>query len=871
MIDQHRHISVISFESEGIWHSVGAIKLDEMLAVDLALVEHGMNDVETYQQDVWQRQLLLINSISSPVYFLSGIEEVDRQFELRFISLPDQSRITGMSISLLFKMSHVSEKVSRSAVIVQLQEFKETLGSLFPESIWSFVSSETELESILLPFSIHDGIEIGRRVGQIDVSGNINETPNLQNMGFSSVVDSFSVQTNDVGSRKDSVCMVFPYIPVIQGWGLFCRRLLQSDKSIMLRLVVRPSMLDEHEKKSFGRELTWLHSVLNRIDKNAAERNIFRPQLEMLIDNYTHRLFAFQDRGLEVYSEIYSNVPLATGIADYFGATVTRQPSSGNYNCGGFEWNYIRKDGVLSDLVRSMQTQRSLASNVLMQYPRWRYLMEAQEALAIFHLPFISKESFPGVKTRLLRNVPSPMSSLSKGSTIGESKDMGGRRCMVVLGREDRRRHLYITGQTGSGKSTLIEKMVLDDILDGEGVCLIDPHGDLAENVLGKVPEERMEDVVYLNPAMDQYPLGINMLEFSDEREKLFVVQEIISMIERLFDDKYTGSAAVTGPMFYHNLRMGLLYVMSDDNPVTLLDLYRFFTVPDYYRAFDVTRQMHDPLLQAFHKSDTFNYFRKGTEAPFAWYIVSKFDNFLGDPVIRNIICQPSTTVDFESIMNNGKILIVNLAKGLLGEVNSRFLGMLVVGKLQLAAMRRVNIPEQQRKDFYLYVDEFQNLATKNFSTLLSESRKFRLNLVLANQFVNQLAPDIVDALMGNVGSTIIFRTGVEDAAMFERVTEPVFSKNDLLKIPNWHAVALLQQQGQVVPPFTLRTVLHSQKPNKRMIKYIEDRTIAKYGQERKKVEMGIRFQEELRMELVERKLKEISEGKRIYRKEAVG
>jgi len=871
MFDQQEHIAVTSFESEGQWHSVTELKLEGLLPAELAMAEHGVKTTDAYLQDVWQRQTLMLNMLASAGYFLSGGDVADRQIELRFISVPNTNLSAEVVITILFKMSHTSVMVSQSAALQQAREFSESLRVLQPESSWSFVSREQALEELLLPFDVIEGAEICRRTGDLDVSGNIGSVIRSQSMGFFNAIEPQDVDSARGTSRRDKVSTVFPYNPKVQGWALLCRRLLQHTSAIMVRMVLRPSLLEEEDRRLLEQQVAWLHSVVNGIDEEAAERNIFHHQLEMLIKNGTDRLLAFQDKAIEVYSEIYSNAPLSQGIIDYLGATITRQPSDNNYSQGGYDWVFIRNEHCLSETLRFMGVSRSRASEDSEGYPRGRYLMDVREALAVFHLPFVSHESFPGVKTLLLRNVPSQIPVFMNGRVIGENEGVSGHRHEVMLSRDDRRRHLYVTGQTGSGKSTLLEKMVLDDILHGEGVCLIDPHGDFAESVLCKIPAERVDDVVYLNPAMDEHPLGINMLEFSNEREKLFVVQEMISMIERLFDDKYTGSAAVTGPMFYHNLRMGLLYIMSDEDPVTLLDLYRFFTVPDYYHAFDISLQKNDPLLQAFHRSDTFNYFRKGTEAPFAWYIVSKFDNFLGDPMIRNIICQPSTTVDFDAIINQGKILIVNLAKGLVGEVNSRFLGMLVISKLQLAAMRRVRIPQHQRRDFYLYVDEFQNLATKNFSTLLSESRKFRLNLVLANQFVNQLMPEIVAALQGNVGSTIIFRTGVEDAAMFERLTEPVFLKNDLLRLPNWHAVALLQHHGQVTRPFTLRTVLHPQKQNHEISEYIQARTVEKHGMERKKVEMGIRLQEELRMEQVERKLAEIQNEKRAFKKEAMG
>jgi hypothetical protein len=282
---------------------------------------------------------------------------------------------------------------------------------------------------------------------------------------------------------------------------------------------------------------------------------------------------------------------------------------------------------------------------------------------------------------------------------------------------------------------------------------------------------------------------------------------------------------------------------MSGDKPVTLLDLYRFFTVPNYYKQFDTERISDDPLLQAYQNSDIFQYLRKGQDAPLGMYIISKLDNFLGDPMVRNIICQPYSTVDFDSIINEGKIFIVNLSKGLVGDINSRFLGMLIVSKLQLAGMRRADIPMEQRRDFYLYVDEFQNISTKNFSILLSEARKFRLNLVLANQFMNQLPENITDAILGNVGSSVIFRSGIEDAKIFERLAYPFLSKNDFTKLPNWYAIALLQRDGKVAEPLSMKTIPPKQKADSLMYDLIVEESLSKYGANRRQVEKLTRTQ----------------------------
>ena len=814
-----------------------------MLSAELALTEHDHSTFKGYEQDVWHRQLMFLNTLTAQGYALPDGEVANRQIELRLISRPTESLQPVMDIVILFKMSHHIRKISHSAACQQVRDVKESLQALLSESFWSIVGSMPELETLLLPFPVHYGAEIGRKLGRIDVSGKITsaafrDTP----MGFTGSIQPNTSTKNKGASRKDDVIMVFPYSPVLQGWNFLCKRFLHYPHAIMARIVIRPTQLKHDERDYLTDEIAWLNALVNGHDDNASDRNLYRRQLEMLLNISSEKKLALEDRVMEVYTQIFSDAPLTQGIVDSFGSTITLQAPSEKFGSYGYDWNFMSKGTPFAALLNSMELTDGLnVQDEGMPSPRIRYLMDSNETLGVFHLPYVSPDGMPGIPVNPFRTVAAKISGTEGGRVIGVGKTINGYDTEIMLSRDDRRRHLYVTGQTGSGKSTLLEKMILDDIESGEGICLIDPHGDLADNVIAKISGDRARDVVYLNPALDEYPLGINMLEYSSEREKFFVLQEMINMMERLFDDKYTGGSAVTGPMFYHNLRMGLLYVMSGDKPVTLLDLYRFFKVPDYYKQFDTERISDDPLLQAYRNSDIFQYFRKGQDAPLGMYIISKLDNFLGDPMVRNIICQPYSTVDFDSIINEGKIFIVNLSKGLVGDINSRFLGMLIVSKLQLAGMRRADIPMEQRRDFYLYVDEFQNISTKNFSMLLSEARKLRLNLVLANQFMNQLPENITDAILGNVGSSVIFRSGIEDAKIFERLAYPFLSKNDFTKLPNWHAIALLQRDGKVAEPLSLKTIPPQQKADSFMYDLIVEESLSKYGINRRKVENFIR------------------------------
>jgi hypothetical protein len=440
------------------------------------------------------------------------------------------------------------------------------------------------------------------------------------------------------------------------------------------------------------------------------------------------------------------------------------------------------------------------------------HLFGAPEAAGVFRLPFVESESLCGLPVRTWRAKAAPPGLPSEGCLLGQNFSSRGAQT-VRLGADDRRRHTYIVGQTGCGKTTLIETMALDDIRAGRGLCLVDPHGDLFRSLLGKIPADRVADVVILDPTDVEYPLGLNMLECTAPAQRYFVAQEMVNITTRLLQDEYGpgGFEHLVGPVFFQHMRMNLLLAMSDpSDPGTLLEFYMIFQEPDYWRRW-LPLKTTDAFLERWvaHSLARTDYLRVGSEGPsMGGYLSSKFESFVFDPMLRNIFGQKRSTFNLRRIMDEGKILLVNLAKGALMENNARFLGMVLLGKLLAAAMSRADVPEAQRRDFTVYVDEFQAVATRSFATLLSEGRKFGINLVLANQFVNQIGDErIVQALFGNAGTLVCFRTGPADAALLESRFAPELSQGDLTNLPNWHAYVSMLVEGCPSRPFSLATV----------------------------------------------------------------
>jgi hypothetical protein len=423
-------------------------------------------------------------------------------------------------------------------------------------------------------------------------------------------------------------------------------------------------------------------------------------------------------------------------------------------------------------------------------------ILSSDELATVFHFPNKTIET-PHVQWLKAKTaaVPSEVPT-EEGTFIGYGYYRGVKR-PVHIGLEDRRRHVYIIGKTGVGKSVLLQDMATQDIKTGRGVCVIDPHGDLIDEIIKYIPPDRAEDVVYFDPSDTERPMGLNLLEAYTEEQKHFITTAIINLMYKLYDPQRTG---IIGPRFEHAVRNAMLTVMYEPG-ATFIEVMRILQDSKYVA--EILPKVQDPIIRRywtdqiaqtsdFHKSEVLD------------YIVSKFGRFVTNKTMRNIIGQSKSAFDFRKCMDEGKILLINLSKGKLGEENSNFLGLVLIPKILVAAMSRQEIPEPQRRDFFLYVDEFQNFATPDFATILSEARKYHLNLTVANQFIGQMDEEVKNAVFGNVGSLITFRVGVTDASYLQREYQPVFSEADLINVEKYHVYMKTIVGNEPVPPFSV-------------------------------------------------------------------
>ncbi len=460
-------------------------------------------------------------------------------------------------------------------------------------------------------------------------------------------------------------------------------------------------------------------------------------------------------------------------------------------------------------------------------------ILNSVEMATLFHLPDQKNIPTSQLQRQSTKQVDGPHQVLDEGFLLGYNVFRGAKK-EIRLGTNDRRRHTYIIGQTGTGKSKLLENLALQDMLDGKGFAFIDPHGDSAEALMGMVPKERVEDVIYFNPGDMANPVGLNLFEFDTPDQRDFLVQEAIAMLYRLYDPGHTG---IIGPRYEHWFRNAALTIMADPKGSSFIDIPQVFNDNEF--AKEKLKHVTDQTVLDFWNKEMAQTSDYHKSEVLGWF-VSKFGAFLSNEMMRNTIGQTKSGFNLRDIMDNKKILLVNLSKGKTGELNSQLLGMIFVMKFQAAAMGRADLPEDQREDFALYVDEFQNFATDSFESILSEARKYRLNLILANQFMTQLTDKIREAIIGNVGTVISGRIGTTDAELMVKRFAPTFDAEDLTRLPNYETITSVMINNVPSSPFSMSLIPPLGTPNPQLSDALKRLSAAKFGRPRADAEREI-------------------------------
>jgi len=455
--------------------------------------------------------------------------------------------------------------------------------------------------------------------------------------------------------------------------------------------------------------------------------------------------------------------------------------------------------------------------------------MNLKELASVFHFP-VGISSQPQLKEAKAGIAPAPIEMGKDGILLGINS-YRGKDTEIRMAREDRVRHMYVIGQTGTGKTNIMLNMITQDIRNGDGCCYIDPHGTDIQTILSRIPKERIDDVIYFDPAYTARPMGLNMLEFDSKypEQKTFVVNELMGIFNKLFDMKTSG-----GPMFEQYFKNSAFLIMEDpESGCTLLEISRVLADKEFRDM--KLEKCKNPIIKQFW-SNAEQTTGDQSLANFVPYITSKFDNFISNDIMRPVVLQEKSVFNFRKIMDEKKILLVNLSKGRLGDINANLIGLVLVGKIQMAALSRVDMFGKPMNDFYLYIDEFQNVTTDSISSILSEARKYRLSLNIAHQYISQLEDGIKNAVFGNVGSMAVFRVSSEDAEFLEKRFQPTFKASDIMKLDNYNAYMSMLVKGQPTKPFNIQT-LAPEAGNLELVDSLKELSYLKYGRDREEIE----------------------------------
>lgn len=474
-------------------------------------------------------------------------------------------------------------------------------------------------------------------------------------------------------------------------------------------------------------------------------------------------------------------------------------------------------------------------------------ILVAEELATIFHFPDGKYNKIPVIKWLEYKVLAPPVNLPREGLLLGKNRFRGEEK-NVYIKKHDRSRHQYIVGKSGAGKSALLSFMARQDIQNGDGLCLVDPHGDLVEDVLRYVPKERAKDVIVFDPSDIERPMGMNLLEAHTPEEKDRASLDAMNIFLKLFGNE------IFGPRLQHYFRNGCLTLMDDDEEgATIIDIPRLF-VDDAFQKYKVSK-CRNTVVKQFWDNEMAKTGQREKEEMIP-YFSSKFGPFITNTTMRNIIGQQKSAFDIRKMMDEGKILLVNLSKGKIGDVNAQLLGLIFVNKISMAAMSRADIPEKDRRDFYLYVDEFQNFATDAFADILSEARKYHLALIMAHQYIAQLQTTqnyekqskLKDAVFGNVGTMMSFKVGAEDAEYFEKEYSPDLSQQDILGISNYKAYIKLNIDNATSRPFSLETIWDETGSSDKVAEIVKKYSRLKHGRKREFVDQEI----EARLGIVE-------------------
>ena len=812
-------VHVVRNHKSGSYEGTIGLKLKSILKGDLlsemeVLSKQGMDQNSVVKGDVPPRRMLREAFIQA----LSGWPS-DVLIELRILAIPNiTSRANGyLAIHMLIRSSHKEEEVVREKVMSAFLSLDPILWSHIYEAEFLSVFNGEEIQFQLEPFPPGCAVSVRRNEGMISLS-----TP-LRRLSIGFGPQKLLETEGDEGDIQH----IYPWRPSNDGWAILLNSLMAQMYPTELIVRLRPRDPDE---ALLERLRTNLHSCESFLQGLSEKEGLLRRQAKMIRDISLQHLSELSTGCFDLGVYVLNEGPVDPVMANVVGRSITRSGIDGieeNFFEGGF-----RVKAIPPMLARSCSAQPEERGFAL------------SEAACAFRLPDPPKDDIPGLALRRSRT---NFAFLKGRKEIGSATTCllvnthRGIEQQVYSTLEDRFRHMFIIGQTGTGKSTLMESLILQDIQAGRGVAVIDPHGALVEPILGKIPKAREKDVIFFNMLDRKRPLGFNVIQWRTIEERDLIIDELYQTLDRIYDMKDVG-----GPFFENNFRGMLKLLMgaekSKDYVPSLLEFTRCYQEKGFRNW--LKERTCDPQLLDFVKELERSRGNANIEN-ISPYITSKFNRFAHDTTLRLIIGQEKTSFDFEKVLNQRKILLVHLGKGRFGPYVSTLLANQLVSRFKNAAMKRGDIKPENREPFFLYVDECHNLPPENFQELLSEARKFKMGLVLSTQYAGQIRnalsqSDLLSAVFGNVGTIAAFRLGYDDATRIARLFYPSFTSDDILGLPNWEGYVRMQANGEATTPFSFRTVLDPTVYSAQTAERIRRISQEKYGCDAWSVERSI-------------------------------
>lgn len=718
---------------------------------------------------------------------------------------------------LLVKLPETAKfEVDQLALSVKL-----LLAGNLDNSYWKEITDPDELQAALDPVDLPNAFhaEIHRRYTSISEENLLPE----RRLGFIENPPT----PKDAKEQDGSVFFIHPFTPPDGGFEKLLPAMLNSHQDMVFTSILSPTILNQQERDQLYQQISFCETRRTLAGNELAIPNVLAGKLA---DALMKQLLSLQDAPYMMHFYVSSPKKIDKLVLEFCGQAVTEPIGFGSYPGSNAESWLYSVGGYDVSTARNNKEKKALASRISrLSHDPWKekglsetfyrflHMFEANEALCGFYFPVNAEANLPGIDIHSLIEQPLPRELVQLGFSdtdkllIGKNYASGFEQD-VFIPEESRRQHAYIVGQTGTGKSTLMKTMIVSDMKEGRGVTVIDPHGELYNDLLEMIPEQRKNDVVLLDPGDFLFPIGLNILEVKDATQREAIIKEMRAIFNRIIYEYYRLPGEYAGPVFFQHMQNNMLLTMSDlDNPGTILEFYNIFQLDDFWKRWLPLKSKIPALETWLGVLDRYRYNgvdRSGTRT--GDFFSSKFEDLVNDPRLANIFGQPRTTIDIAKVIEENKILLVNLSKGLLGEANSALFGMIVLAKINAALMERVTLIRQGRQltPHYLYVDEFQNIATENFSILLAEARKFGLGLVLANQYLNQINDHkIKNAIFGNVGTIISFRLGFEDARSLEGEFIPSFNAQELCNLPNYYAALRTNIGGERTSPCSFKTI----------------------------------------------------------------